>query len=65
MSGINSITLKAARVNRGLSQCEAAKMIGVSEFTLINFEAGRTFPTVPIIKKIEAVYGVPYHQINF
>lgn len=60
-----TITLKAARTNKGLSQEEAAKLIGVSESTLINYEKGRRFPDVPIIKKIEDVYGVEYREINF
>lgn len=60
-----TITLKAARANKGLSQKEAAKLIGVSEATLTNYENGRRFPDVPIIKKIEEVYGVEYREINF
>lgn len=59
------MTLKAARVNKGLTQDVAAKMIGISVFTLINYESGKSFPDVPVIKKIEEVYGVPYHMINF
>ena len=60
-----TITLRAARINKGLSQEEAAKLIGISESTLINYEKGRRFPDVPIIKKIEDTYGVEYREINF
>lgn len=59
------ISLKAARVNKGLTQDAAAKMLGISVFTLINYESGKSYPDVPIIKKIEKVYGVPYHMLNF
>ena len=59
------ITLKAARVNKGLTQVQAAKELGISVFTLINYEAGKSFPGVPIISKIEKVYGIPYHKLNF
>lgn len=59
------ISLKAARVNKGLTQEAAAKMLGISVFTLINYESGKSYPDVPIIKKIEKVYGVPYHMLNF
>lgn len=59
------ITLKAARVNRNLSQKKAAEMIGVSESTLLNYEKGKTFPREPIIKKIEEVYIVSYNDIVF
>lgn len=59
------ITLKAARVNKNLSREDAAKELGVSVDSLANYETGRTFPTVPIIKKMEALYDVSYNDINF
>ncbi len=61
----STITLKAARVNKGLTQEKAAKLIGISVFTLINYEAGKSYPDVTIIKMIEKVYGIPYHKLNF
>lgn len=59
------ITLKSARINANLTQEEAAKLIGVTKDTLSNYERGRSFPDVPIIKRIEDVYGVPYSSIKF
>ena len=52
------VTLKAARVNKGLTQNEAAKRIGITVDTLANYEKGKTYPDVPVLKRIEAVYGV-------
>ena len=60
-----SITLKAARVNKNLTQVEAAKMLGISVDTLRQYEAGNTFPSVPTIGKIEALYSVSYNDIDF
>jgi transcriptional regulator with XRE-family HTH domain len=60
-----SITLKAARVNAGLTQAEAAKALGIAVDTIRQYEAGKTFPDVPMIGKIEEVYGVSYNDINF
>ena len=60
-----AITLKAARVNKGYNQNEAAKLIGISLYTLQNYEAGKTYPDIPILKKIERVYGVKYADIIF
>lgn len=60
-----TITLRAARVNKNLSQIEAAKLIGVSTSTIANYEMGRRFPDIPVIKKIEEVYGVKYNDIDF
>lgn len=59
------MTLKAARVNAGLTQAEAAAKLGVSPDTLSNWEARKTFPNVPQIKRIEEVYGVTYNDIIF
>lgn len=59
------ITLKAARVNVGLTQREAAEAIGVSRETLQNYEAGKKFPSVPTIKKMEDLYKIPYANLIF
>ena len=60
-----AITLKAARINKNLTQVEAAKLIGVSTDTLGNYERGISFPDVPIIKRLEEVYEVPYSDLIF
>ena len=59
------ITLKGARSNKGYTQEKAAQLIGVTVDTLRNYEKGKSFPDVPIIKKIEDVYGIPYSQLKF
>jgi transcriptional regulator with XRE-family HTH domain len=58
-------TLKTARNKNGFSQLEASKLIGISKYTLSNYECGKSFPDVPILKKIEKVYGVTYEQLIF
>lgn len=62
---LKKVTLKAARTNKGYTQEKAAELIGISVFTLANYEAGKSFPDVPILKRIEKVYEVPYHQLIF
>jgi len=59
------ITMKAARVNMGYTQEEAAELLGISKDTLWNWENGRSFPNVLVIKKIEEVYNTSYNNINF
>ena len=61
----DGMTLKAARVNAGLTQKKAAEMLGISEYTLINYEKGKSSPDVHVLKKIESLYGIPYHRIIF
>lgn len=59
------LTLKAIRVNKGLTQEEASKLIGISTDTLRNYEAGKSYPDIPVLKKIEEVYETSYNDINF
>ena len=59
------VTLKAARVNASLTQKEAADQLGISPDTLANYEKGKSFPDVPLIKKIEKLYHVVYNNIIF
>lgn len=60
-----AITLKAARVNVGLTQIDAAKALGISPDTVRKYEQGETFPDVPMIRKIEALYRISYNDIDF
>jgi transcriptional regulator with XRE-family HTH domain len=59
------ITLKAARVNKNLNQLEAVEQIGVSKSTLQKYEAGKSYPDIPILKSIERVYGINYADLIF
>lgn len=59
------MTLKAARVNCGMNQQEAAEKIGVSRTTIQSWESYRSFPTVLQLPAIEAAYNVKYDDIIF
>jgi len=59
------LTLKAARVNQGLTQKQAGARIGVSKDTIYNYEKGKTFPNKKIIEKMEEVYNVGYDNLIF
>ena len=59
------ITLKAARVNVGLTQAEAAEKLGVASSTIRNWEKGCSFPKPPQIMKLCELYGVSYDNIFF
>lgn len=60
-----AITLKAARINKNLTQAEAAKMLGISEKTLANYEKGISFPDIPVLKRIEDLYETSYSDLIF
>lgn len=59
------MTMKAARVNKGLSQVKAAELLGVSRDVVSNWERGVTFPDVLQLKRIEKVYEVGYNDLIF
>lgn len=60
-----AMTLKAARVNQGLTQRQAAELLGISPDTLSNYENGRSYPDVKVIRKIEEVYQLSYNDLIF
>lgn len=65
MNEVPKMTLKAARVNAGLSQKEAGKRLNVSEDVVSNWERGLSFPDVIQLEKIERVYNVSYNNLIF
>ena len=60
-----ALTLRAARINKGLSRQEAAKLLGVGVSTIGNYERGVSYPDVPVLQQMEQVYGVPYAEMTF
>lgn len=62
---MGKLSLRAARVNKGLLQKEAAKRLQVSNKTLSSWEKGATFPTPPQIDAICVLYGVNYDDLSF
>ena len=59
------LTLEAWRVNAGLTQKEASKLLKVSNVTLCNWENGKSFPSPKKIDLICKIYGCQYDNINF
>lgn len=62
---MSMVSLRKARTNAGLTIVEASKRLGIAPNTLSNYERGESFPDVPMIKKIEDLYGVEYKHIFF
>lgn len=58
-------TLKTARDAKGLNQQQAAKALGISTDTLSNYERGKSFPDIPVLRRIEELYEVPYSRLIF
>lgn len=59
------ISLKAARVNKGLTQGQAAKALNVSQKTMWKWENGHSEPKYTQGKQLAELYGLSYDDINF
>jgi transcriptional regulator with XRE-family HTH domain len=59
------ISMKAARVNAGLSQKAVADRLGVSNKTIGKWEDGITYPPADKIPEICELYGLSYDNLNF
>lgn len=59
------ITLKAARVNAGFNQKEAAKLLNVTNQTLVNWENGKSQPTAGKIDELCRLYDIAYDNLKF
>lgn len=58
------ITLKAARVNAGLTQEQVSKRTGFNRSTVIRWEAGKGSPKLTDLKRLCDLYGVPMDSIK-
>lgn len=59
------ITLKAARVNKGLTQEEVAKKLKKSKNTIVNYENGKSTPDIETGKALAALYGLSVDDLIF
>jgi ribosome-binding protein aMBF1 (putative translation factor) len=49
--------IKKWRVEQGLFQVDLAKMLGVNEMTIVNWEKGRTKPIKQYLERLEKILG--------
>lgn len=59
------LTLKAARVNKGLTQDDAAKKLGITKGTLVNYEKYRTIPDISMAKRMASLYDLSVENLIF
>ena len=56
-------TIRALRQERGWTQLELAVKLGVQLSTVANWEAGRTLPRVPDLRKLAQLFNVCMEEI--
>lgn len=59
------ISLAAARTNAGLTQREVAKLLGVTQQTIFNWEQGKQEPKVKQAIELSKLYNLPLDNIFF
>ena len=57
------ITLKAARINKGLTQEDVAKALNVTKKTVGSWEMGKTMPKIDKIEHLCSLLGCKYDDI--
>ena len=60
-----AMTPKAARVNVGLNQIEAAEALNISKNTLSNYEKYKTTPDIELAKRMAELYRCSVNDIIF
>lgn len=58
-------TLKAARVNAGLTQMDVVAKTGINKGTLVNYEKYRTIPNIEVARILASLYGLSVNDIIF
>ena len=58
------ISLEAARKNRGLTQGQVARKLGISRATVVNWEKGNTKISYAALTKLSNLYGVPLDNLK-
>lgn len=57
------VTLRAARINKGLTQEDVAKALNVTKKTVGSWEMGKTMPKIDKIESLCSLLGCRYDDI--
>ena len=58
------ISLRAARINAGFTQAEAAKRLFIGVSTLQGYECGRHVPRLDIVNQMTEVYAIQIQNLK-
>jgi len=61
----NRVSLRAKRVDLELTLEEASNLIGISKYSLYNYEHYKTTPSIETALKIAKAYDVPIENLRF
>lgn len=58
------ITLKSARVNKNMTQSQVAKILGISKYTIINWENNKTRIPIYAKKYLADIYNIDVKNLK-
>ena len=58
-------TIKALRVNKGMTQSEMAELLGVTKKTIGAWENGKSMPSIDKVEPICTLLGAKYDDIKW
>ena len=59
------VSLRAKRVDLNLTLEEASKLIGISKYSLYNYEHYKSLPNIEVAKQIAEAYHVKLDELRF
>lgn len=62
---MEKLTLRAARINNGLTMREAAEIANISDRSIANYESGKRKPRIDILIRLADAYGMTLDQIKW
>ena len=62
---LDSMSMKAIRIDRGLTQADLAKAVGVTKKTVSSWESGKTHPSVDKVDAVCRALNVAYDHVRW
>ena len=62
---MEKLTLRAARINKGLTMREAAEIVNISDRSIANYESGKRKPRIDTLIRLANAYGMTLDQIKW
>ena len=59
------LTLRALRINKGLTLEQSAKTAGISKEALAAYEKGHRYPKINVANRLSVLYGCDIQDIDF
>lgn len=59
------MSIRACRAQRGYSQSDVAKFVGVTNKSVVDWETGKSSPTTDKAQRLVDLFEIPFNHIDF